>query len=66
MIVSDADRMLVALTMKLIPKEVLERNRKQSESIWEDGKPQKWYYAIPIVLTWLIILGCLLKVILWR
>ena len=58
--------MLVALTMKLIPKEVLERNRKQSESIWEDGKPQKWYYAIPIVFTWLIILGCLLKVILWR
>ena len=58
--------MLVALTIKFIPKDVLERSRKQSESIWEDEKPQKWYYAIPIVLTWLIILGCLLKVILWR
>lgn len=57
--------MLVALTIKFIPKDVLERNRKASEGMWEDGKPNKWYYAIPIVLVWLIIVGFLLKAILW-
>lgn len=54
------------LTIRFIPKDVLERNRKQSEGMWEDGKPKKWYYAIPAILIWLIIIGCLLKVILWR
>jgi len=58
--------MFVALTIKFIPKDVLERSRKQSESIWKDGKPKKWYYAIPIIFIWIIILGCLLKVFLWR
>lgn len=58
--------MLVALTIKFIPQDVLERNRKQAEGMWKDGKPKKWYYAIPIVLIWLVIIGVLLKVILWR
>ena len=57
--------MLMTLTIKFIPKDVLERNRKQAECIWKDGKPRKWYYAIPIILIWLIIIGCILKVILW-
>lgn len=47
---------LVFLTIKCIPKEVLERNREQAEGMWKDGKPKKWYYAIPIVLIWGLIL----------
>lgn len=58
--------MLVALTIKFIPKDVIERNRKESEGMWKDGKPRKWYYAIPIVTIWIIILVFLLKMILWR
>ena len=57
--------MLVVLTIKFIPKDVLERSRKKSEGMWKDGKPKKWYYAIPIVLIWFVIIGLLLKVILW-
>lgn len=56
--------MLVALTIKFIPQDVLERNRKASEGMWKDEKPKKWYYAIPIVLVWLIIVGFILKTIL--
>lgn len=56
--------MLVALTIKFIPKDVIERNRKESEGMWKDGKPGKWYYAIPIVTIWIIILVFLLKMIL--
>ncbi len=46
----------IALTIKLIPKEVWERNSKLSENLWKDGKPKKWYYAIPIVLIWVIVI----------
>lgn len=55
--------LLVTLTLKLIPDDVLERNRKQAEDIWKDGKPKKWYYAIPIILLWLIVIVVILKAI---
>ena len=54
---------LVALTIKLIPKEVLEHCREASEGIWENGKPKKWYYAVPVVLFWVIIIGVVAGVI---
>lgn len=47
---------LIALTIKLIPVAVWERNLKSAENMWQDGKPKKWYYAIPIMLIWLLIL----------
>ena len=56
--------MLVAFTIKLIPADIMERNRQQAEGLWENGKPKKWYYAIPIVLFWVIIIGVILKIIL--
>ena len=56
--------MFVALTIKFIPKDILERNIKQSQGMWKDGKPKKWYYAIPIVLIWCLLIGILLKMIL--
>lgn len=53
--------LLVALTIKLIPKEVLEKNRKLSEHMWENGKPKKWYYGIPVVLIWLLLIWLIIK-----
>ena len=55
---------LVALTIKLIPRDVLERNRKQAEGMWQEGKPKKWYYAVPIIVIWLIIIWLILKAVL--
>lgn len=43
---------LVALTVKLIPKDVFAECREQAAGMWQDGRPKKWYYAIPIVLVW--------------
>ena len=54
---------LVALTVRLIPKEIMERNRKLAEDLWKNGKPKKWYYAIPIVLIWLLIIWLIVKAI---
>jgi uncharacterized membrane protein YkvA (DUF1232 family) len=48
--------LLAAITIKLIPKSVVEQCRKESEGMWTDGKPKRWYYAIPIVMIWLFIL----------
>lgn len=55
--------MLVALTIKFIPNDVLEKNRKKAEGMWQDGKPKKWYYAIPIVIVWGIIIVLMLRTI---
>lgn len=47
---------MVALTIKLIPSPVLERCRRDAESTWENGKPKKWYYALPVVLVWVLVI----------
>lgn len=54
---------LVALTIKWIPKDVLERNRNASKDLWKNGKPRKWYYAVPIVLLWLVLLWIVIKAV---
>ena len=55
---------LVVLTIRFIPQAVLETCREQAVGIWENGKPQKWYYALPMVLLWGVIIALLVKMIL--
>ena len=55
--------LLIAATIRLIPKEVIGRCRAESEQLWKNGKPKKWYYAVPIILIWLIIIALILKAI---
>lgn len=52
---------LIALTIRLIPTEIFERFRAEAEGMWEHGKPKKWYFAIPVLILWLLILWLLLK-----
>jgi len=54
---------LVALTIKLIPHDVFAQCRNESEGLWQDGRPNKWYYALPIAALWLIILYLIVKAI---
>lgn len=54
---------LVYLSIKLIPEEVNERCRKQAENLWKDGNQKKWYYAIPIILIWIILISILIRAI---
>lgn len=53
--------LLVALTVRMIPKEVMDECKSQSESMWKDGKPVKWYYAVPIVIFWLLVVLIIIK-----
>ena len=55
---------LVALTIRLIPAEVLASCRAEAEGLWKDEKPKRWYYAIPIVLFWLAMLFLVVRAIL--
>lgn len=55
--------LFVALTVKCIPKDVFDEHRKAAQDLWKDGKPKRWYYAVPIVLIWVLIILLLVKAI---
>jgi uncharacterized membrane protein YkvA (DUF1232 family) len=48
--------LLIALSIKLIPKSIMKQSILEAESLWNGGNPKKWYYAIPIILLWFLIL----------
>ena len=56
--------LLVALTVKLLPPEVLARSRTQAADMQSGTKLQKWYFALPVILVWLLILVLILKAVL--
>ena len=47
---------LVAAAVKLIPADVFARCREEAAGMWAGGRPKKWYYAVPIVLIWLLVI----------
>lgn len=57
--------LLAAWTIRLIPAPVWERCLAGAEGMWENGKPKKWYYAVPIVLLWLLLLWVIVKAVLF-
>lgn len=54
---------LVALTVRLIPRPEWEKNRRLAENLWAIGKPQRWYYALPIVAFWLLVALLILRAV---
>lgn len=52
---------LVTLTVKFIPKDVFDRCRAESDGLWDNGKPKKWYYAIPIILIWVLLIWLIVR-----
>lgn len=55
--------LLVTLAVKFIPKDIWEQSKDEAEKLWDNGKPKKWYYAIPIVLIWTLIIWLIVKAI---
>lgn len=54
---------LAAMAIRRIPPEVLADCRAQAEGMWENGRPKRWYYALPIVAVWLLLLLLIIKAI---
>ena len=32
-----------------------------TEGMWKNGKPKKWYYALPIILIWVLLIVIIVK-----
>jgi uncharacterized membrane protein YkvA (DUF1232 family) len=54
---------LIAIIIKLIPHDIFQDCKKEAANLWADGKPKKWYYAIPIVLIWLLVIFLIVRAI---
>jgi len=54
---------LVALTIRMIPLDVFDACRREAEGLWTGGKPKKWYYAMPIVSLWILIMFLVIKAV---
>jgi len=57
---------LIALTIRLIPPDIFAECRISAEGLWEEGKPKKWYFALPVVALWLFLIYIIIKMIWFR
>lgn len=48
--------LLVALMVRMIPKVLIDQCRAEAAGLWADKKPQRWFFAIPVVLLWFTVL----------
>lgn len=55
---------LVALTLRFIPKDRLDLFRVKAAGLWQNGRPKKWYYALPVAAVWSFSLFLVLRAIL--
>ncbi len=54
---------LIAITLRAIPPDTLDHLRREAEGMWQDGKPKRWYYAIPFGLIWLVAVWLVVKAV---
>lgn len=55
--------LLATLAIKLIPNEIMVECKREAEGIWQDGKPKKWYYALPIIILWGLLMIWIVSII---
>ena len=51
----------IYISIKLVPEEIMKECKEQAKDLWKDGKPKKWYYAIPIIIIYLVIMYIIVK-----
>ena len=54
---------LIAITIRLIPEKIFTQCRFEAENLWRDGKPKKWYFTIPIILVWMLLIFLIIKLV---
>lgn len=52
---------LIALTVRFIPKKQMDACRTEAAGLWQNGKPKQWWYAIPIVLIWVLCIWLIVR-----
>lgn len=56
---------LVALAIHFTPKPVWEKNVQRAQRLEQGAPAKKWRYALPILLAWILILGLIVKAVLF-
>ncbi|KOF55667.1 MULTISPECIES: YkvA family protein [Clostridium] len=51
----------ISITIKFIPPQIFDQCRIEAENLWGNGKPKKWYFAIPIILVWIALIFLIIK-----
>ena len=54
---------LIALTVKSIPADIWKRSKEAAVMQMQNKQDKKWYYAIPVVLIWLLLIRLVVKAI---
>ena len=54
---------LIAWCVRCIPAEVFADCRSRARGMWGSVKPEKWYYAVPFILIWLVVIGLIVMAI---
>lgn len=52
---------LIAIIIRIIPPEVMEQCRIMAIKKQTEQRSKKWYFGLPFVLVWLIIIAIILK-----
>lgn len=55
---------LAAAAIRLIPDEVMDECRERARGLWKDGNPRHWYFAVPMVLFWALVIWLVLRAVL--
>jgi uncharacterized membrane protein YkvA (DUF1232 family) len=58
--------LLISLAIRMIPAKVMAECRERASGLWKAGKPKRWYYAIPIVVIWLLLIFAAVKSIFFK
>jgi uncharacterized membrane protein YkvA (DUF1232 family) len=47
--------LLIYLSIKIIPKNILEECKEEAKEMKINGRYKRWYYGIPVIIIWVII-----------
>lgn len=54
--------LFIVITLKFIPKEIFEKCQIEAKERYQDTNLKHWYYGIPILLIWVVIISYVIKI----
>ncbi len=46
--------LLILLSIKLIPRSIIEEAKLEADELRQERRVKKWYYAVPIIFIWVV------------
>lgn len=53
----------IALTLRCIPKQIQLACKEEAKAYWTQPHPKKWYYALPILAIWALLLSYVIQLV---